>query len=52
VTIEAEPPAPGEPRMMLVKLQSSAWELNFPATREELLSMRLSIGRYPATPPR
>jgi hypothetical protein len=39
VTIEAETPAPGEPRMMLVKLQSSAWELNFRATREELLSL-------------
>jgi hypothetical protein len=36
VTIEA---APGEPQIMLVKLQSPVWELNFRATREELLSL-------------
>jgi hypothetical protein len=40
VTIEVETSEPGELRMMLVKLQSSAWELNVRATREELLSLK------------
>jgi hypothetical protein len=40
VTIEAEVTAPGEPPILLVKLQSSAWELNVRATREDLLSLQ------------
>jgi hypothetical protein len=40
VTIEAETPVPGGSQLMLVKLQSSAWEINVRATREELLSLR------------